>query len=318
MQKSYLAILLLVFILLGCSADNNSGGINPKANFDAMWDYNDPAGSEELFVGILAGLKDSAELSYDQNYHVELLSQIARAQGLQGKFAAADSTLQSAAELLNDKTVSGKMRLLLEKGRLHNSQAESKIAAQYFEQAYQFGQENNLDYHALDALHMLGIVSAEEQQIEWNLQALQIAESSDDFRVKSWLGPLYNNLGWSYHDQQKYDSALEYFQKGYEYRLTGNDESAIRIAKWSVGRALRSLQRYDEALEIMLELEAEIEQKNLAADGYLYEELAELYHMQEDPRAQKYFKLAYQIQVQDNWIKQNEAEKLARMKKLSE
>jgi tetratricopeptide (TPR) repeat protein len=318
MKKIYVGLLLLALFLSGCNSNENSGGINPKANFDAMWDYNDPAASEELFVAILAGLKDSAEISYDQNYHVELLSQIARAQGLQGKFAAADSTLQTAEKLLTEETVSGKMRFLLEKGRLHNSMAESKIAAQYFKQAYQFGQENDLDFYTLDALHMLGIVSEPEQQIKWNLQALQIAENSQDLRVKSWLGPLYNNLGWSYHDQQDYKTALEYFQKGYEYRKSGQDEAATRIAKWSIGRALRSLQRYNEAKEIMLELQNEIEQKELPADGYVYEELAELYLVQNDPRAAKYFKLAYEIQVQDNWIKQNEAEKLARMKRLSE
>jgi hypothetical protein len=47
-------------------------------DFDALWDYDDPAASERAFRALLP----IAEASGDRNYHVELLTQIAQAEGL--------------------------------------------------------------------------------------------------------------------------------------------------------------------------------------------------------------------------------------------
>ena len=38
--------------------------------------------------------------------------------------------------------------------------------------------------------------------------------------AKKWLGSLYNNIGWTYHDLQQYEAALAIFQKALVWRAT--------------------------------------------------------------------------------------------------
>jgi tetratricopeptide (TPR) repeat protein len=56
-----------------------------------------------------------------------------------------------------------------------------------------------------------------EEKIAWNSTALQYAEASTDERARGWCGSLYNNLGWTYHDQGDYERALECFQKALQF-----------------------------------------------------------------------------------------------------
>ena len=67
-------------------------------NFDALWDYNDPQGTEAGFRALLPG----AEGARDPSYLAELLTQIARAEGLQGHVDAAHRTLDAVEPLLRE------------------------------------------------------------------------------------------------------------------------------------------------------------------------------------------------------------------------
>lgn len=306
--------------MTGCNTNNhNQAGINPLPNFDAMWDYQHPDSTEIVFTEILSGLKNSAESSYDAEYHAELLTQIARTQGLQGKFKEAHATLDSVKHILTEDMKVGNIRYLLERGRVFNTSGEWEISKPMFRKAYQYGSENNLDLYTIDAIHMMGIVEPPENQLDWNLKALNIAEETSDPSCKSWLGPLYNNIGWTYHDLKAYDKALSYFQKGYDWRKKVGDEHGARIAKWTIGRCFRSLKKFEKALTIQEEIKTEIEDKSLPKDGYVFEELAELYLIAGNQKAAaKNFKLAYDELSKDRWLVNNQPERLKRLKKLSE
>ena len=311
----YFVLLLLLF---GCTTDKNSqAGINPLPNFDAMWNYQYPDSTEIIFTEMLKGLKDSSESSYDAEYHAELLTQIARTQGLQGKFIQAHATLDSVKNMLNDNMKIAFMRYLLERGRVFNTSGEWEISKPIFMKAFNFGTENNLDIFTLDAAHMMGIVEPPEKQLEWNLKALKIAEETSDTNCKGWLGPLYNNIGWTFHDLTEYHQALTYFQKGYDWRMEIGDENGARIAKWTVGRCLRSLGKYDEAIKLQKEIQLEIKENKLSKDGYVFEELAELYLLKGNKELAKInFKMAYEELSKDGWINANQPERLTRLKKL--
>ena len=56
-------------------------------DFDALWDYSHPDKSEERFRETILHIPE------DDPAHLELLTQIARAQGLQHKFDRAHQTL---------------------------------------------------------------------------------------------------------------------------------------------------------------------------------------------------------------------------------
>ena len=320
MRKILFFLFLILFFIGGCSMKKESNkGINPFPNFDAMWDYQNPDVTEIKFKEILPLLKNSAEFTYDAGYHAELLSQIARAQGLQGKFDEAHKTLDEAEKLLTEDLKTAKIRYLLERGRIYNSSGFSEKAKPLFFEAWEFGNKNKLDLYAIDAAHMMGIVVPPETQLEWSLKALDLTEKTEDKRAKGWLGPLYNNIGWTYHDLQEYEKALELFEKALKWRREINDEYSIRIQKWNIARTFRSLGRIDEALEIQLALKKEFEEKQLEQDGYVFEELGELYLIKDNQtEAKKYFKLAFEYLSKDNWLQQNEPERLKRLKELGE
>ncbi len=318
MRKILFYLFLILFFIGGCSMKKESNkGINPFPNFDAMWDYQNPDVTEVKFREILPLLKNSAEFTYDAGYHAELLTQIARAQGLQEKFTEAHKTLDEAEKLLTEDLKTAKVRYLLERGRVYNSSGFSDKAKPLFLEAWKFGNVNNLDLYAIDAAHMMGIVVPYQQQLEWSLKALDLTEKTEDKRAKGWLGPLYNNIGWTYHDLQEYEKALELFEKALKWRREINDEYSIRIQKWNIARTFRSLGRIDEALEIQLALKKEFEEKQLDQDGYVFEELGELYLIKDNQtEAKKYFKLAFEYLSKDKWLQQNEPERLKRLKDL--
>ena len=103
-------------------------------------------------------------------------------------------------------------------------------------------------------------------------RALAEIEASDDPQVRRWLGSILNNLGWDLHDSGRPDEALAVFERAVETRAAADDHSAWLVARWCVGRTLRTLGRYDEALALMRELAAD---PVGADDDYVHEEIAE-------------------------------------------
>ena len=92
----------------------------------------------------------------------------------------------------------------------------------------------------------------------------------------------------------------------------------IRIAQWCVARALRSLNRIEEALSKQLTLKAEYEAAGEEdRDGFVYEEIGEcLLVLERTQEAKPYFAKAHEILSQDTWLVEKEPERLERIKKL--
>lgn len=312
MFKLMTAVVILTVIAPGQKTPDT---ITPLADFDSMWNYNDPAASEKKFRDLLPAAKQSR----NKSYYAQLLTQIARAQGLQDNFVGANETLDRVQNMLSDEMIVARVRYLLERGRVLNSSGSPEQAKPLFQQAWELATAKGKDYWAVDVAHMLGIVEPPEKQLYWSLQALAIAEKTKDARAKGWRGPLYNNIGWTYHDLGQFDTALVYFQKGLEWREKIGDQAGTLIAKWTVGRTLRSLGRIDEALDLQKKLEQEIADKELPPDGYVFEELGELYLLKGNADSSgKYFKLAYDILSKDTWLQENQPDRLARLKQNSE
>jgi len=92
--------------------------------------------------------------------------------------------------------------------------------------------------------------------------------------------------------------------------------SEIRIAQWSVARALRSLNRIEEALSKQLALKEEYEAVG-QNDGFVFEEIGEcLLALDRAKEARPYFGKAYEILSQDTWLAEEKPARLARLKKL--
>ncbi len=283
-------------------------------DFDALWDYDQPATTEAAFRALLP----QAEASGDQSYYIELLTQLARTQGLQRDFAAAHETLDQALALLTDDLKRARVRYLLERGRVFNSSGKREEARPLFLAAWEEGQAAHEDFHTVDAAHMLAIVAPPDEQLGWNLKALALVEQTSDTRAHKWGGSLYNNIGWSYHDQGQYEQALETFQKALEWQKARGDIRQILIAKWCIARALRSLGRLDEALAMQQALLEDWKPLGGSA-GYPEEEAGEcLLALGRAEEARPYFAQAYAKLSQDPWLVAEEPARLARLKQLSE
>jgi tetratricopeptide (TPR) repeat protein len=257
-----------------------------------------------------------ARASGNPTYLGELLTQIARTEALQRSFDDAHSTLDEAEALLPSATDRAKIRYLLERGRVFNSSQRRDQAGKCFFAAFQLAQDQAEDFYAVDAAHMIAIVESSERQLEWNLRAIDLAGQSADPRAQGWLGSLYNNLGWTYHDLGRYQQALATFQHGLEWQRQQGKPRETRIAAWTVARALRSLGRYEEALQRQQENLRDIQESG-ETDGYTHEELGEcLLALGREEEARGHFARACAVLSQDPWLKEGEPERLERLAQL--
>jgi tetratricopeptide (TPR) repeat protein len=283
-------------------------------DFDSLWNYDDPASTEVKFRQLIP----QAEKSSDTVYHAQLLTQIARTQGLQRKFDDAHKTLDKALSLIAVGNITGKIRYLLERGRVFNSSNQLEKARPLFLEAYEEALTHNEDNYAIDAAHMLGIVDKGEESLKWNERAMELAELTKDERAKKWLGSLYNNIGWTYHENKEFEKALDYFTKNVSWHESRGSKMQLIIAKWSVARTLRSMNRITEALEKQRNLVKELDQMKLEQDGYVFEEIGEcLLLLNRKNESKEYFKKSYELLSKDIWLEANEKERLERIKNLS-
>ena len=307
-------LLAILLVLCGCSAEQDRDAAGRFPDFDAMWDYGHPESTEAAFRQLVPLARDSAGISY----HAQLLTQIARAQGLQMKFDEAHQTLDSVQTMLTAETVVARVRYLLERGRVYNSSNKVDSARPLFLEAWEAAQAGKADYYAVDAAHMMAIIEPPEEQLVWAERAIGVAEQSADDRARGWLGSLYNNTGWTYHDMEDYENALGMFERALDWNREHGKEENVRIARWTVARTYRSMGRVEDALTIQKDLERELEAKGLASDGYVFEEVGECLLLQgKNDEAKPYFAKAYDLLSQDRWLVANQADRLARLKELS-
>ncbi|MFC2172282.1 tetratricopeptide repeat protein [Acidobacteriota bacterium] len=283
-------------------------------DFDKLWDYDNPSKTEQQFRALLP----KASAPSHAGYRAELLTQIARAQGLQRKFEEAHKTLDEVDGALVQSDSIPRIRYFLERGRVYNSSNNPDKSKPLFLEAWRMAKSMGADFYALDAAHMLGIIEPPKEALEWNEKALQLAETSEDPKARKWLGSLYNNIGWTYYGMGDFPKALDLFQKALDWRQKQGKQRPIRIAKWCVAKTLRSLGRTEEALAMQQEL---LKEWNAAGehDGYVYEELAEcLLALKRPDEAKPYFASAYEELSKDPWLTENEPDRINRLKEMSE
>jgi tetratricopeptide (TPR) repeat protein len=280
-------------------------------DFDNFWDYDHPSATERKFRELLPIALDSLDLTYLS----QLLTQIARAEGLQRKFQEAHKTLDRVEKALDKTDDKTRVRYLLERGRVYNSSRKPDEARPLFLEALDLALKSKDDFDAVDAAHMIAIVEPTEKQLPWNLKALDIAESSKEEKARKWKGSLYNNIGWTYFEQQQYEEALLMFEKALEFQQLQGDPNRILVAKWCVAKVLRMMDHTEEALEMQRNLFEEYQAIGKRS-GYVYEEIAECLHiMGQEQEAQGWFAAAYEELSKDPRLA-NEQDRLGRLKEL--
>ncbi len=276
-------------------------------DIDAFWEYEDPAASEERFRAAL----DRA--SADER--LELLTQIARTYSLRRRFAEAHAQLDALSPLLANSGLLPRLRYLLERGRTYNSAGDAELARQSFIRAWEEATAAEEEGLAVDAAHMVAITLAgTDEALTWQQKGIAIARLSDAPKAQALLPAMLNNIAWDLHELGRFTEALAYFQEAQMAWEARAKPQPIQVARWSVARCLRSLERYTEALAILYTL-AQAHAEQGAADGYVFEEIAEnLVALGQMTEAKPYFAQAVEVLSQDAWFVQHEIARLEKMR----
>jgi tetratricopeptide (TPR) repeat protein len=206
-----------------------------------LWDFDDLDGSERRFT-------EQLEKESTGDGRAEVLTQLARLKGLRGLFAEGE-LLIAQAEAASKGSAASQARILMERGRLLRSNDNPEAAAPLFEAAFNVATEAGEPALAADAAHMAALAAPiREGKLAWTDRGIEIAGASSDPQVYYWLGPLYNNLGWEYHEAGEYEPALEAFRKALVARERFPEMPAqIEHAKEAMAEALTALGREKEA-----------------------------------------------------------------------
>jgi tetratricopeptide (TPR) repeat protein len=200
-----------------------------------LWDFDDLAATESRLRAQLT------EEATDAG-RAEVLTQLARVEGLRGDSDACQRLLDEAEPLAEESAVAN-VRLELERGRMYRSSGDPEAAFPLFQSAFGRALEAGEFFLAGDAAHMCAIsVDDRKLQEEWTERGLELGEREPD--AAYWAGPLLNNLGWAYVDAGDHERALELFERALEARLRDPDnQQAIQWAREAVEEAKRALAR---------------------------------------------------------------------------
>jgi tetratricopeptide (TPR) repeat protein len=272
-------------------------------DIDSLWEYTNPAESEDRFR--------TALISAHTDERLELLTQIARTYGLRQRFSEAHDLLNQVEEQLQHAGPRPRVRYLLERGRIFNSNGDKEKARMLFVEAWEQAQTTQQEGLAVDAAHMVAITYAGTQDaIEWNQRGLVVARPSQDPKAHALIPAMLNNSAWDLHEMRHFNDALVLFEEAQAEWIARSKPDQIQVANWAVARCLRSLGRYDEALTIQRTLEANHMAMG-SADGYVFEEIAEnLAALGKSDEAKLYFRKAIAELRKDDWFVKNEAARL--------
>ena len=281
-------------------------------NFDALWNYGDPAGTEAK----LRALLPEAQASGDAGYELELLTQVARTQGLQNQFDVAHATLDEVESRLQNLDLPvANVRYLLERGRVFNSSGKPELALPLFVQAAERAERISNWRYAIDGVHMAAIAEPSvEKQVEWNRRGIAMALDHPDQR--GWLFALYNNLGESFITLKRYDDALACFRNYVALNVERGQEPDLFATK-DIARCLRLLGDANEALATIEPVHAKLAADG-QRDGWISEEYAEcLLAKGKADEARPHFATALELLSSDPWVVQHEPAKIGRLEAMS-
>jgi tetratricopeptide (TPR) repeat protein len=259
--------------------------VEPSGPLDlsALWDYRDPAGSEQRFRAALETASGDDALV--------LRTQIARSYGLRRDFDHARELLAALEQDLPGAGSQVRARYWLELGRSYSSathdeasQTEEVRAAARgaYQRALDEARAGGLDALAIDAVHMMAFVDrAPEDGVRWADTGLEIALGSGQPEARRWEASLRNNRGVALGELGRHAESLAEYERALALVGDSGDTTRVRIAQWMVASALRALGRLDEAKALQLRLEREWDADG-EPDPYVFEELEAIFTAQGD------------------------------------
>ena len=259
-----------------------SGPQHAAVDLDALWDFAQPARSEQRFRDALASAGGDDALV--------LRTQIARTHSLRRQFDLALRELDALEPLLAKAGPAPRVLALLERGRTLRSSGQAAAAEPLFRRAFELANRAQLERLAADALHMVALVQTDPaQQLAWNRRVVDYARAAVDPQARRWDAVALNNMGVTLNDLGRHAEALEVLREAQRaYERSGRPDN-VRIARWMVAHTLRLAGRAEEALPMLRTLEAEWAEAG-RPDPYVFDELAEVFATTGDADRAAYYR----------------------------
>lgn len=278
---------------------------------------------------------EKADSEGNSSVLTEAYSQVARCYLKKEQKDAGRPWLEKAEKIASKDDSLGWSRYLSVRGRYEWKDAaerageitpETDKASATFKQMYDYCMEQGLNARAIDAANMISLTGRKSERIEWAQKGIEAAEKGN---LDSWLAPLWNNLGWAYDDEGRYEESLQALEEARKYHYKSGDELSMLIADWSVAHALRMTGQIPEAEKLLrkvqkLSLIRRSENntpENCEWVGFVHLELGEISLLKGfKSDALNFFKIAYR-NLSDAGMKEWDPKKLeevrAKMKELS-
>jgi predicted enzyme related to lactoylglutathione lyase/tetratricopeptide (TPR) repeat protein len=250
MRRVFTVICLGACLLLTAQAlaeDGETSKGREKSPAEKLLDQGDKAFQIQDYAqaGELYKLAaNMAEREMIRGIQGEALAQVARSYLIQDKKKEGRPWLKRAREVVSDQMPKAWSRYLGVRGRFEWKDGKLEEATATFQEMYDYCLKYGLHSRAVDAAHMVAITAGREEQIVWAKKGIAAAEEGD---IEEWLGPLWNNLGWTYEELGRYEESAEALTKAREYHWKLGTEHNKLVADWSVGHAYRMLERFEEA-----------------------------------------------------------------------
>jgi len=255
MQLTIMTASLIISVMAGCTKEESKMKAQQALGAaDSLFQVGD-------FEKAMTGYEEAAmaaEKANSKDVLTEAYSQIARCHLKLERLDSGKEWLARAGKIADKKQATGWSRFLGVRGRFEWREAASEThepapvvdkAATTFREMYAYCMLHDLHERAIDAANMLSIVGPPSEKIDWGLKGIKAAE---DGALESWLGPLWNNLGWNYDEIGEYDRALEALKKAREYHYKSERAIPRLVADWSVCVQLRKTGQIDSARAIMV------------------------------------------------------------------
>lgn len=195
-----------------------------QAALDELWDFSDPAGTENRMTAKAASASGSDR--------AELRTQAARALGLQERYAEADAVLDA----IDDGDPAVRVRVALERGRVRNSSGSPDAAVPLFREAADAAASAGLVFLQVDALHMLAIADPARAE-EHTAAAFAALATTEDARTLRWKVALHNNAGWSHLDAGRVPQAIAEFEASRDAAARWGTPQQVQWAEEAIAEA---------------------------------------------------------------------------------